>query len=109
MRIVTDGDNLLYRERGAEDHGGLDQQTFREQAMAGFCRTLDQLMRNMRFCALQTTNEQRRFSLKLAEGKGHLRQRRILTVTENEGSFSLFIHKRIGTQTDGKLLFIFSG
>ena len=66
MGIVTDGDNLLYRERGAERHCGLDQQTFREQTVAGFRRSLDQLMGNMRFCALQAANEQRRFSLKLA-------------------------------------------
>lgn len=59
MRIVTNGNNLLYRERGAKRHGGLDQQTFREQTVAGFRRTLDQLMGNMRFCALQTANEQR--------------------------------------------------
>ena len=33
-------------------------------------------MGNMRFCA-RTANEQRRFSIKLAERKGYLRQRRI--------------------------------
>jgi hypothetical protein len=62
MGVVTDGNNLLNREGGAERHCGFDQQTFREQAVAGFRRALDQLMGNMRFCALQTANKQRRFS-----------------------------------------------
>lgn len=77
--------------------------------MAGLRRFLDPLMGNMRFCALQTANEQRRFSGKRAEREGYLRQDCILIVTEDEGGFSLFIHKRISTQANGKVLFIFTG
>ena len=109
MGVVTDGDNLFYREGGAEGHGGFDQQTFREQTMAGLRRTLDQLMGNVGFCALQAADKQRRFSLKLAQGEGHLGQHRILMVAEGEGGFPFFIQKRIGAQADGKLLFIFTG
>lgn len=109
MGVVTDGDNLFYREGGAERHGGFDQQTFREQTMAGLRRALDQLMGYVGFCALQAADKQRRFSLKLAQGEGHLGQHRILMVAEGEGGFPFFIQKRIGAQADGKLLFIFTG
>ena len=77
--------------------------------MAGLRRTLDQLMGNVGFCALQAADKQRRFSLKLAQGEGHLGQHRILMVAEGEGGFPFFIQKRIGAQADGKLLFIFTG
>ncbi len=69
MGGITDGNNLRYRECGAERHGGFNQQAFREQTVAGLRRFLDQLMRNMRFRALQTADEQRRFTFKLAERK----------------------------------------